>query len=515
MSGLSTEVFITSCIVLVAATAALVVWLEARYREGAKEPRRRRLDLLRYRPLAALVRWRPFQFVARLPFVVLFLLIIVAGFFGSQAVGKNIAPILTWTIWWAALIIVVPLLGKVWCLVCPWNAIAEWVQRFTFWRVKSTTTSMNLPWPKALHNLYPAICLFIVLTWLELGVGVTVNPAATAALGVAILILTVLPAMYFEAKPFCRYGCLVGMISGAYGQLATVEVRARDREVCRHCRTKDCIRGNKAGYGCPVSVYLGTSDRDIYCIQCTECVKTCPHENVSYNLRAFASSIIHPERLRFDEAIMALVILGLTFFHGVAMTPVWMDALNGAREALGGGTWAVVLAFTVGMLLVLAAPALVYLSGAAAAKWLGASSHSLRTTFIAFAYVLLPVALFYHLAHNFQHLLREGQRLVPLLSDPLGRGWNLLGTAGMQIDPLMPLEWIQIGQVALVLLGQVYAVYIAYRIARAWGSEGRSRFRLVLPVVAVALVLSFADLSLLSMPMQMRMSDMAPGLSGM
>jgi hypothetical protein len=51
-----------------------------------------------------------------------------------------------------------------------------------------------------------------------------------------------------------------------------------------------------------------------------------------------------------------------------------------------------------------------------------------------FAFSLVPIAIAYHIAHYLSFLLVQGQRIIPLLSDPFGFGWNLLGTAGYRIN---------------------------------------------------------------------------------
>ena len=48
----------------------------------------------------------------------------------------------------------------------------------------------------------------------------------------------------------------------------------------------------------------------------------------------------------------------------------------------------------------------------------------------SFALTLVPIAIGYNVAHYFVFLLVQGQYIIPLLSDPLGRGWDLFGTAG-------------------------------------------------------------------------------------
>ncbi len=42
---------------------------------------------------------------------------------------------------------------------------------------------------------------------------------------------------------------------------------------------------------------------------------------------------------------------------------------------------------------------------------------------------LVPIAFVYLVAHYFTLFVTQGQFAIPLLSDPLGRGWDLFGTA--------------------------------------------------------------------------------------
>ena len=67
--------------------------------------------------------------------VCLFLLIIMAGLFGTPIAERNLATVLTWNIWWAALIISVFFIGSAWCAVCPWDTLASWLVRRKLWRL--------------------------------------------------------------------------------------------------------------------------------------------------------------------------------------------------------------------------------------------------------------------------------------------------------------------------------------------------------------------------------------------
>lgn len=422
-----------------------------------------------------------------------FIGIVVAGLFGDQNPAMNVAPLLTWTVWWAGLIFVILFAGKAWCTVCPWDALAGWAAK---------GRSLDLPWPRAARNIWPAVALFLALTWVELGAGLTLIPRATAWVALAMLAMAAASAFLFERKSFCRYGCLVGRVSGLYAMFASVEARAKDAAVCASCRTQECYRGSDKGDGCPTFEYPRTMSLNTYCTLCAECFKTCPHDNMALRLRPWGADLAVEGRPRSDEAWLALVLLAMTGFHGLTMTPSWPRWVAGLESAWGVGYWT---AFSVLMTAMLGLPAALYavLVKAAHAQSRGRSYGEL---FVRYAYALLPIALFYHLAHNAEHFLMEGPKLLRLVSDPLGWGWNLFGTAAWRPVPLITLEGLWGVQLLLVVIGHVYSLWVTDRASRRLAPAGV--FQAQLPMLAAMVAFSVFSLWLLRQPMQMRVSGM-------
>ncbi|MBI4768348.1 MAG: 4Fe-4S binding protein [Deltaproteobacteria bacterium] len=84
----------------------------------------------RFRFLDTWLKWRPLQFVLTLPILLCFILVILAGFFGTKVGGRNIAVMLTWAAWMSLLtLLLVPLGGRIWCLICPLPIVGEYLQR--------------------------------------------------------------------------------------------------------------------------------------------------------------------------------------------------------------------------------------------------------------------------------------------------------------------------------------------------------------------------------------------------
>lgn len=468
-----------------------------------------RFDLLSVGWINAALRSRVFRFGLQLFFVGAFLLIIVAGLFGNQNPALNIAPILTWTIWWALLIVLIMFAGKAWCYVCPWDAIAGWAEKLSLWRKNDDGLSLGLRWPRIIRNVSIATILFIGLTWVELGFGVTMKPCVTAWLAVAMLLMAVASALVFDRKSFCRYGCLVGRVSGLYALFAGTEVRPRQRGVCERCHTKECVKGSETAYGCPTFIYPGKLETNTYCIQCMECIQACPHDNLAVNLRPWGSDLAVEGKPRTDEAYLALLMLSITGFHGLTMTAAWQQLTDAIQKQVSVGR---VVGFSLGMLALMLMPIAIYaaliglskiLAGTAVAKPL-----TYRDYFIRYAYAVLPIALFYHIAHNLEHLLMEGPKVLALASDPLGWNWNLFGTADWTIPPMISLDKLWIAQVFLVLVGHVYSLWVAQKTSLRLFGTSRAAFRSQLPMLAGMILFSIFSLWLLKQPMEMRMSAM-------
>ncbi len=491
MPGLPPWLFFTVALLVLVISFAVV---EVRGRDARRPARRFRFDLFRIPGLRWVLQRAWFPLVVQLPVVFLLALVVVAGLFGNPAPERNIAPVLTWTIWWATLILLVLFAGKLWCTVCPWIAVADWLGKIL--------PKLERPWPPSLRNIWPATLLFVFLTWLELGYGVTAKPWLTAALGLVMVLLSVATVLVFERRAFCRYACLVGRVSGLYATFAGSELRAANFDTCRSCMTKDCYRGNERGAPCPTHEFLGTMRENTYCTLCLECVKTCPEDNVAWNLRPFGADLLESIRPRKDEAYLAVILLSMTAFHGLTMTPTW-DRVVQAIDGVTGLGW--LAAFSVGMTIMLLLPLAVYYGICVLMAWCARDRrHDVGTLFVRFSYSLLPIALFYHLAHNLQHILFEGTKLVRASSDPFGWGWNLFGTAHMPVGAVLPVEIGWAAQVTLIIVGHVYAIVIAHRTARALYPDPRAVTVSQLPMIVAMLLFSFQSLWLLSQPMLMR-----------
>jgi polyferredoxin len=495
-----TLVYVGAAIVLGVSFAGLAL---ARSRLDTNPAAYRTFDLLGEPFIRLALRWRAVRSAAQGLVGALFVFVIAAGLFGQQQGGSNIATLLTWTYWWVLLVLFVIFFGKAWCYLCPWDALAVWLERHPLWRIGSRSLSARLKWPRALRNLYPAAALFLGLTWLELGYGVTMRPELTAYIGLLMFFLSFGAILIFERRSFCRYGCLVGRIAGLYSLFASMEVRARDASVCRTtCRTYDCYRGNAEGEPCPTFQFLGGMNKNTYCIFCMECLRTCPHENVAVNLRWFGKDVVKPSPVRFDEAAMVIVMLAMSTFHGITMTPVWVRAVGAIQRLLAVGY---LPAFSAGMAGFLGALSVLYLAFVAMSYRLARlPAMGLRQLAVRYSYAFLPIALFYHLAHNVLHFSIEGGALVPLLSDPFGWGWDLLGTASVMPAPLLPIRAVWGLTVAFILGGHIWSLVAGHRIALQIYPTRAQAIRSQLPMMAGMIAYSILSLWIVAQPMQMR-----------
>jgi len=251
---------------------------------------------------------RPWLLVTlRLITSIIFLLVIYAGLFGTPIPEKNMATVLTWTIWWSGVVISIFFVGSAWCAICPWDAIATWLVKQKIWKRGRENSSLNLRVPKVLRSLWPALMMFVGLTWLELGVGVTVSPYATALMALLMVVLATVSLAVYEKKAFCQYFCAIGRTIGAYSSIAPIALAPVNKKTCEDCTTLECYKGTEDIEPCPTHLVMGRMTQNTYCTSCGACSMSCPHENVSWQLRGVGSEILKASKrsaLRGRVAVM-------------------------------------------------------------------------------------------------------------------------------------------------------------------------------------------------------------------
>jgi hypothetical protein len=159
------------------------------------------------------------------------------------------------------------------------------------------------------------------------------------------------------------------------------------------------------------------------------------------------------------------VMIGTVTFDGFSQGVLWNDVsveLAGALDGIVGLDAAPKVVATLGLLLGVAVVGAFYRLGIAGARSVGGDigAAELRR---AFVHTLVPIAMVYVAAHYLTFLLFEGQATFYLASDPLGRGWDLFGTADRAIDYTYLSQnatWYL--QVAFVVVGHVAALVLAH-----------------------------------------------------
>lgn len=193
----------------------------------------------------------------------------------------------------------------------------------------------------------------------------------------------------------------------------------------------------------------------------------------------------------------AAIMLGSVAFDGFSRTVWWQDrraslaAVSIDHFALTG-----TLLNVAGLVLAIAAVALAYLGAVELSRRRSGAEGNQADLYLG---SLIPIAAAYAVSHYFSLLLVQGQFAITLASDPLGRGWDLFGTADFQpnIAPLSP-NAIWYVQVAALVGGHVLGLVLAHDRALTVAGSPERAVRAQLPLLALMVLYTVTGLWLLS-----------------
>lgn len=467
------------------------------------------VDLLDIPLVGRILRSRYFQPVIHFGMLAGWSLVIATGFLGVPIGSGNLSIMLVWIAWWAALLILLtPLLGRIWCVACPLPSLAEWISRSSIMEKSQSRSSLGIKWPEWLDNIWLQNAAFFGVALLS--PIVLTRPSVTAVVILGMLILPVGLDLTFtsrdEAGPersgriFCRYVCPVSGLIALYSMVAPFGMRVRDQELCQkhkhsNPKCKECVAGagagtdnpkepaRNSGYGCPWFVYPGGLERNNYCGLCTECIKTCPLDNTTFrfNFRWFADLFVAGKR-ELDEAFKTFIMLGGAAIYSAVMLGWWpglKDVGNYITDlrVFNLDQFGIYITLLFGTtLIVIPGLHLVFTWLSSLASGERGHEKTLKEIFVDQAYSLVPMGLFAWIAFCFSFLFVNSSYIPKALNDPFGWGWNLFGLKELSWTPYLT-GLYPVLQAVVLIAGLALSIYISFRIGEQSYRSSRAALR--------------------------------------
>ena len=380
--------------------------------------------------------------------VAIFGIVVWAGFAGTQSVQANLAPIFVYVFFWNFMPVLSLVLGDVFRAVNPWRAIARaasWIAQ----RFGSGGLPDALPYPERL-GYWPATALIFAFAVVELSVRPSIGEDPSW--------LAIFALVYAAIQ-------LVGM--ALYG----IE------------------EWTQRGDGFAVFFRLFSTLSPLHW-----------HDGRLF-VRPPLSGVTRLAALPGLVALLAVVI-GTTSFDGMSGNNWWTDLVLDLQEPLTdlgvSATLAQELLYGLGMLTIVALLGGLFWLGVLGMRTVD-TTHSARELAGRFAPSLVPIALAYLVAHYFSQMAYQGQAVAYLASDPLGKGWDIFGTATSTIDyTIVSANGIWYAQVTALVLGHVAGLVLAHDRALTVFNDPRRATRSQYWMLAVMVAFTSLGLWLLS-----------------
>ena len=475
-------------------------------RQARKQSRRPRapVDLLSLPLIGSVLRWPHFRRSVQAVMFLAAIIVVADGLFGPQMGAMNLAGVLPWTHWRGLSAIALLALGNVFCMACPFNFFRDLGRRLL---------PASWSWPRRLRSKWMAISLLFVFFWAYEAFGLWDSPRWTAWMIVGYFTAALIVDGLFKGASFCQYVCPIGQYQFIQSLISPVEVGVRSLDVCRTCKTHDCLRGNDKQRGCELQLFQPQKTSNMDCTFCLDCVHACPHQNVSLLATLPGTQLVRIEGRkrslrwfrRFDGAVLIFLLVFAAFVNAGSMMESVQRQEQTLQMTLHGGSFHLILLVSFLFALVVV-PAMLVAGSVSLAKILSGRHIRWRESVSTFAQAFVPLGFSMWLAHFSYHLVNGALTAVPVIQRAAkSAGLSILGKPDWSLSASMSsFDWLPSVQLLVLGLGFLFTLYVAWRVARGVHLQFARTVGLVAPWAVLALVLYSAGVWIIFQPMQMR-----------
>lgn len=416
------------------------IYFDLRRVEGGKK-----VNLLRIPALRSAMRSPLFPAIFQSAAAPFFFILLVLLFMGPADPLRNPAGLFSWAVGWPTMVFGSFIWARFWCSLCPMGTMGWLAKKVISWEV---------PFPSFLKNhsdwIVAGSALFII--WLEIATDLRSSPANTGLLLLSICFMAVLISVIFERQSWCRYMCPLGGMMGVFAKVSPFELRA-DRNVCSsQCTTNECFTGTQQAEGCPFGQMAPSIRSNRFCKMCANCIKNCPYGAINLNLRVPGSEIWE---MRQTGAITAFLVTSMyggllsDMLHKTALYEQWSSYL---------GSWPALAKFTLFFALILSMANLLVMIASAISRRI--SREPFMDNFGRHGLALLPLVLTGYMAFHLYYLINLGVYFPIVL-------WQTFQFEFFrQLVITVPPSWMLFFQKALVFIGCVGSVVVAYQLSK-------------------------------------------------
>ena len=268
--------------------------------------------------------WFPLAF--QILSLAVFVLLIIGGLladtsdmaFAKILRNTNLANLMVWSYWWPLIILASPLLGRIWCMVCPVELVTS----------LAAMIGLKRKPPAILYSGWVMTGFYVLILFVGIHtLSIHRVPYRMAVYMLVLFATAMVTGLLYSRNAFRAHVCPVGHLLGLYARLAPFGWGVHDKALCKTCDDKSCIAKQTAydfqSRSCGVGLAPSVMHDRSACILCGHCLKACDRydpgvtgrPNPGWFRRPWFKDLLDLKPMTPAQAAFCLVVSGFVVYE--------------------------------------------------------------------------------------------------------------------------------------------------------------------------------------------------------